>query len=253
METHDNEYTPEIARLLDRLATGCQILEMEGHGDKTLGHVAFRDPLGRGFWMKRFGIGLREVCSHEDFILLDFDGEKLAGQGGRHSEWAIHSGIFRSRPDINAIGHTHPFYGAIFAAANEPLWAIAQEACYLGGDVPRYRGTSSVVNTRQLGDELAARLGGGKAVIQQNHGVTFVGHSIDHMVLIGLFFEKACHQQFILASSGFKYTVTPEEELKFKGTVLLDSYLELFFGYYARKLAGLPKPERVPQVSEVAP
>ena len=250
---HNSGYSPPIAAALDKLATGCQILEMEGHGDKTLGHVAYRDPEGRGFWMKRFGIGLREVCSHEDFVLLDFDGRKIGGHGGRHSEWAIHSGIFRKRPDINAIGHTHSFYGSIFAAADEPLWAIAQEACYLGGDIPRYRGTSSVVNTLQLGEELADCLGDRKAVIQQNHGVTFVGHSIEHMVLIGLFYEKACHQQFIMASSGFRYTVTPEEELKVKGTVLLDDYLALFFGYYARKLAGLPVPERVPPVSEVAP
>ena len=42
---------------LDRLASACRILEMEGHGDMTLGHMSLRDPEGRGFWMKRNAMG----------------------------------------------------------------------------------------------------------------------------------------------------------------------------------------------------
>ena len=44
---------PELNAQLDKLARACRILEMEGHGDMTLGHLSLRDPLGRGYWLKR--------------------------------------------------------------------------------------------------------------------------------------------------------------------------------------------------------
>ena len=76
---------------LERLALASRILEMEGHGDMTLGHLSLRDPDGRGFWMKRNKVGLGEIIGAEDFVLVDMDGNKIVGSGGRHSEWPIHS------------------------------------------------------------------------------------------------------------------------------------------------------------------
>jgi ribulose-5-phosphate 4-epimerase/fuculose-1-phosphate aldolase len=87
----------DLTAALHDLARACRILEMEGHGDMTLGHLSLRDPVGRGFWMKRNRIGLGEVMGPDDFVLVDWDGEKIAGTGGRHSEWPIHSEILRVR------------------------------------------------------------------------------------------------------------------------------------------------------------
>ena len=100
----------DLRQLLDELARACRILEMEGHGDMTLGHLSFRDPEGHGFWLKRNRIGLGEVMGVGDFVLVDWDGQQLAGSGGRHSEWPIHSEILRMRPDVHVVAHTHPFH-----------------------------------------------------------------------------------------------------------------------------------------------
>src|SRR5882757_1538014 len=89
----------DLRKTLDELARACRILEMEGHGDMTLGHLSLRDGEGRGFWLKRNRIGLGEVLGADDFVLVDWDGSQIAGSGGRHSEWPIHSEIFRQRPD----------------------------------------------------------------------------------------------------------------------------------------------------------
>ena len=53
---------------LDKLASARRILELEGHGDMTLGHLSLRDPDRRGFWMKRNAIGLGEVKSFKPLI-----------------------------------------------------------------------------------------------------------------------------------------------------------------------------------------
>ena len=57
------------------VAKSCRILEMEGHGDLSLGHLSLRDPEGRGFWMKRNRIGLGEVLGPEDLVLIDMGAE----------------------------------------------------------------------------------------------------------------------------------------------------------------------------------
>jgi hypothetical protein len=50
-----------LTEALEQLARACRIMEMENHGDMSLGHVSPRDPNGRGFWLKRNRIGLGEV------------------------------------------------------------------------------------------------------------------------------------------------------------------------------------------------
>lgn len=112
------ELSLTLRHKLGRLATAHRVLEMEGHGDMTLGHMSLRDPEGRGFWLKRKAIGLGEVQGPEDYVLLDFDGRKLTGGGDVHNEWPIHSEILLARPDINVVAHTHPFYGCVFSATS---------------------------------------------------------------------------------------------------------------------------------------
>src|ERR1700728_5361116 len=78
---------------LVKLAQAHRILAGEGHGDGTLGHVSFRDPAGRGWWLKRAEIGMDEVNSPEDLLLVDFSGRIIEGSGDLHSEWPIHAAV----------------------------------------------------------------------------------------------------------------------------------------------------------------
>ena len=101
---------------LTELAYGCRILHHEGHADMTLGHLSLRDPDGRGVWLKRSGIGLGEVRDADDFVLIDFSGKRLSGEGRLHKEWPIHTEILQRRPDINGRRHSHPFHATAFSA-----------------------------------------------------------------------------------------------------------------------------------------
>ncbi len=230
--------TDQIRETLLDLARACRVLAMNGHEDKTLGHLSWRDPQGRGFWLKRGGIGLAEVTDADDFILVDFAGKRLFGEGDKHMEWPIHSEILRARPDVNVVAHTHPFYSCLFAATNEDLQPIAHEACYFGATVPRYRGTSFLINTIPLGQDLAAALGAtSKVVLMNNHGLTFCGESVADTGTLGIIFEKACHQQLVLKSSGFDFILPPDEEVQLKARNLSNlKILEPFWAYYLRML-----------------
>ena len=169
-----SELAPDQHQSLDDLARACRILELEGHGDMTLGHLSLRDPEGRGFWLKRNRIGLGEVMGAGDFVLVDWDGQQLAGSGGRHSEWPIHSEILRMRPDVQVVAHTHPFHACVFSASLDPLEPFGLDADYFI-HVPRHADQVALITTKEEGVALAHSLGGEFAVLLANHGVTFCG------------------------------------------------------------------------------
>jgi ribulose-5-phosphate 4-epimerase/fuculose-1-phosphate aldolase len=110
-----------LTQALERLATACRILENEGHGDMSLGHLSLRDPEGRGFWLKRNRASLGEIRGPQDFVLVSFSGEKLAGEGGRHSEWPIHAEILQRRADVQVVAHTHALHASVFSGGSEAL------------------------------------------------------------------------------------------------------------------------------------
>jgi L-fuculose-phosphate aldolase len=232
-----NHVDSSVEELLDHLARAHRILNLEGHNDMSLGHMSLRDPAGRGFWLKRGNIGLEEVYA-EDFVLLAFDGEILAGDGIRHLEWPIHSEILLSRPDVNVVAHTHPFHATVLSATDVAIGPFSNEGVWFGeGGVPHFKLTSDLVNTPDLGRELAGALGPNEAVLLKNHGATFVGQSVPEATLAGVFLERAARVQLALAASGIPhYHSGPEEIDQKRDTIYPPRAIENFWQYYNRKL-----------------
>ncbi|HEX9809177.1 MAG TPA: class II aldolase/adducin family protein [Alphaproteobacteria bacterium] len=238
----DEATAARLEAALDTLALACRILEMEGHASRTLGHAAMRDPEGRGFWLKRWGISFGEVREAGDFILLDFDGRVRAGEGRRHSEWPIHAEILKARPDVEVTVHSHPFHGRIFSASDEPLRAVSSAGSWFPAPPPRYEATSELVRTPERGRALAGCLGDHFAVFLRNHGVVFCGRSIAHATLIGIQLEEACREQLLIGASGLAWSWPGDEERarRFGAAGKADS-LDQYFDYFSRKLAWREK------------
>jgi ribulose-5-phosphate 4-epimerase/fuculose-1-phosphate aldolase len=225
-----------LRKSLDELARACRILEMEGHGDMTLGHLSLRDPGQRGFWLKRNRIGLGEVLSADDFVLVDWDGRQIAGSGGRHSEWPIHSEILRLRPDVEVVAHSHPFHACVFSASLDLLQPFTLDADYFI-DVPRHEADVALITTKDEGAALAQSLGSGFAVLMGNHGVTFCGTSIPHAACVGIFLEKACKAQLVGQSAGFRASL-PGRATREKrhNQIMTPVHWEHSWNYFCRKL-----------------
>lgn len=227
--------TPISVPPLDDAAAACRILSAEGHSDLTLGHLSWRDPDGRGLWMKRSGIGLGEVAGPDDFILLDFDGRRIAGEGPVHKEWPIHTEVLRARPDIVAVGHSHPPHASAFSALDAELEPVTNEAVYLGRRVPRFDETRGLIDTPSLGRALARSLGTASAVLMRNHGILFVGSSIAEATLTGIFLERACRTQLMLMATGRPWQATPADSLSAKQGQILDATLLHSFWAHLRR------------------
>jgi len=228
---------PAGAGTLLELARAHRILNLEGHNDMSLGHLSLRDPAGRGLWLKRGNIGLEEVISEDDFILIGFGGDVLEGDGIRHLEWPIHAEILAARPEVNVVAHTHPFHATVLSATNAEIGPYSNEGVWFTGGVPHFKLTSDLVNTPQLGQELARALGRAHAVLLKNHGATFVGTSVREATLAGVFLERAARLQLALAASGLAHEHSGHEEIAEKRrTIYPPRAVENFWQYYNRKL-----------------
>src|SRR3954469_13457779 len=233
-----NAPAADLHKSLDELARACRILEMEGHGDMTLGHVSLRDPEGRGFWLKRNRVGLGEVMGAGDFVLVDWDGQQLAGSGGRHSEWPIHSEILRMRPGVHVVAHTPPFHACVCSASLAPLEPFGLDADYFI-HVPRHADQVALITTKEEGAALAHSLGGQFAVLLANHGVTFCGTSIPPGTCVGAFLGKACKAQLAGQAAGFRPS-RPDEATRARrrSQMMTPAHWGHCWHYFCRKLAA---------------
>ncbi|HSR54683.1 MAG TPA: class II aldolase/adducin family protein, partial [Alphaproteobacteria bacterium] len=180
-----------------------------------------------------------EIHDHRDFVLIDFDGKQLFGDGKRHSEWPIHTEIMKRREDINVTAHTHPFYGRVFSATPEPLKPVANAGTYFRRPPPRFERTSELIRTKDVGAAMAEVLADNLAVFLRNHGVVFCGDTIERATIMGIRLEESCREHLTMAASGLEWTVPDAEEdaRKFKSTGGQKQIAESFALFRRRLLA----------------
>lgn len=205
-----------IANMLEDVARAHRILELAGHGDMSMGHLSLRDPFGRGLWLKRGNLALSEV-EGDDFILIDFDGNVLEGQGLRHLEWPLHAEIMRARSDVNVVGHSHAHYSTVFGATDLELGPYNNHGVWFADEgVPRFTETSHIITTVELGVAAAKKLGNAEALFLEHHGIAFVGDNIIEATLAGVFLEWAAKFQLDLIAANATYGLPDQEESKEK-------------------------------------
>ena len=230
--------------LAARLALACNILGHEGQSDMILGHLSARPPGGDRVLMKPAGLGLEEVTAG-DMIVIDLDGKKLDGERKRHSEYPIHTEIYRKRPDVACVVHTHPPFATALGATGATIRPVSHEGVLFAG-CPVFTETTLLIREPGQGRALARCLGEHKAVLMQNHGVVVVGASIEEATVNAILLEKAARIQLLAAGSG-NMVWTADEELAIKAEQIFraDNMLG-FFAYYERRLGRTRGPATDP-------
>lgn len=179
-----------------------QILAAHGQGDLIWGHASVRDPGGDGVWIKAAGWGMEEVTP-ERVHLLDPTGSVLQGDGPPHNEYPIHTEIMAARPDVGGVVHTHAPHVVALAATGQPLCAVSHAAnFFVPPQVPRFTDTADLIQTPELGKQLAACLGEAQAVFMVNHGLVTVGRDLESATVAAIILEQAARQQMLTRSFG---------------------------------------------------
>lgn len=106
----------------------------------------------------------------EQMVLIYSTGKPLQKTGLLpSSEWRLHAEIYKARPDINAVIHTHPLWTSLLVLTDTPFLPISTEAALIG-EIPRI--SYSLPGTEALAEGAAKVLGNRlKAVFLKNHGL----------------------------------------------------------------------------------
>jgi len=133
-----------------KLIDAGRILETEGQGDLTRGHVSVRVPGDPDhFLMKPHSHGFDEI-TEENMVVCNLEGEKVGGGGRRHSEVFIHSEIFKARPDVMSVIHSHPVHAVALSATGQTLQMISQPAVNFADGLPYYTDTMNLIRTQEM-------------------------------------------------------------------------------------------------------
>jgi L-ribulose-5-phosphate 4-epimerase len=233
-------FSAESLSLRRALAYACRILAANGQNDTVYGHVTYREAGAHTFWMKPAALGLDEITP-ETLIRVDLEGQVVEGELSRHLEWPIHAEMFRDRPTITCVVHTHPLYAIAFAATGQPLRAVSHEgAQFSPPDVPRFTRTSDLITTRELGEAVARTMGGSLACFLVNHGIVVAGNTIEQAVVAAINLERASQVQLLAAASGRSLRWTSDEEIAGKRAKIFgEGMLKNVWNYYCRRIGPL--------------
>lgn len=187
--------------LREQVAWSCRILAMGGHGDYTLGHVSSRAAAGQQVLMKPNGLGLEEVTP-DDVLTIDFDGSRLVGEGKVHLEYVLHTEIYRLRPDVHSVVHTHPPYATAFGATDATLALLNHDAVLFRDGLAYFDDTAELIVTPEQGAAVAAALADKRVLVMRGHGIIVTGASVPWATYAALTLERVLRIQSIAQSLG---------------------------------------------------
>ena len=230
--------------ILDDLVDANHILYQQSVVD-GFGHVSARHPENPNHFLIARSMAPALVTA-ADIVELDLNGNATQpNTPGSYLERFIHSEIYRARPDVVAVVHSHsPGIIPFGVVPGSNLKPVSHMGGYLGDGVPVYEirdaggpATDMLVKTPELGRALAKSLGQYSIVLMRGHGATMVGTaSIRQAVYRAVYAEKNARLQMEALRLGTPIYLTPEEA---KGAALAnDQNLDRAWQLWRREVRG---------------
>lgn len=119
----------------------------------------------------------------DDVLIVDEEIEPVVGDGVPSSESLLHMAVYRARPDVGAVIHTHSVYASAYAVAGRPIPSLLDEQVVsLGGavEVANYAASAS----EELADNAMSALGDRAAALLRNHGAVGVGADLEEAIAV---------------------------------------------------------------------
>jgi L-ribulose-5-phosphate 4-epimerase len=178
----------------------------------TSGNVSARDPETGLVVIKPSGIRYEELRP-EQMVVVDLQGQVVEGDLKPSSDTASHLYIYRHRPDVGGVVHTHSPYATAFAAVGRPipvvLTAIADE---FGGPIPC--GGFALIGGEAIGKVVIDSIGNSPAVLLKNHGVFTIGKTAEAAVKAAVMTEDNARTVWLALQLGTPGEIPTEEVAK---------------------------------------
>ena len=112
---------------------------------------------------------------------------------------ASHLYVYRHRPDVNGIVHTHSRFATAFAVAGMALpVTTTTHACYFGGPVPV--SDFAAIGEEDIGRQIVERIGDCTAILLRNHGVFTIGKTVEDALKYAVYVEESAESSYLAAT-----------------------------------------------------
>lgn len=195
-----NSYEAEKRSII----AACLQLEAEGYIIGTYGNVSVR--AAEGLIITPSRVSYREITP-ADMMVVDLDGAVLDGFRVPSSETSVHRLIYRQRPDVGAVLHTHSLYATAAATLCATIPVIVEEQSQVIGDAIACTNYVPAGQHEALGAEVARALGGSNAVLLANHGIVVCGRTIDEALFACTVAERVAQMYLLARAAGMPATI----------------------------------------------
>jgi len=178
----------------------------------TGGNVSARDSESGLVVIKPSGVPYEELRP-EHHVVVNLQGDVVEGKLKPSSDTASHLYIYRHRPDVNGVVHTHSPYATSFAALGRfipvCLTAIADE---FGGPIPC--AGFALIGGEEIGQQVVEHIGSSPAVLLKNHGVFTIGPTAKAAVKAAVMVEDVARTVWLAQQLGQPEEISPEDVTK---------------------------------------
>jgi ribulose-5-phosphate 4-epimerase/fuculose-1-phosphate aldolase len=180
------------------------------------------------------GPSLRNRLTADDIVAVDLTGGLLEGTAKPPLEVHLHAEIYRARPDVRVVMHTHPRWSTLLTIAG-----VAYQPVYAQGvllDDVLVMDSPLSINTKAMGERLAKTLGGRRAVLLRSHGAAIVGGDIIECFALTTYLEENARRQYMALQIGTPYVFSAEEQEACRRNLWSPSLFAKSWEYYRSKL-----------------
>lgn len=200
--------TMQLASLRHDLVSLHAELPRHGLAVWTGGNVSARDPETGLVAIKPSGVRYEDLTA-ESMVVLDLDGRIVEGSHKPSSDTASHLYIYRHRPDVNGVVHTHSRYATAFAAVGRPIPVyLTAHADEFGGPIPC--AGFALIGGEQIGEQVVESIGSSPAILLKNHGVFTVGPSAAAAVKAAVMVEDVAATVWLALQLGVPDELPPD-------------------------------------------
>jgi len=200
-------------RLRDELVVTARRMSELGLTPGMSGNVSVRSPVG--FIVTPSGMPYSEIVP-DDTVEMKMDGVARPGQKTPSTEWRLHRDILGSRPDVQAIVHTHSLFCTTMSMLRRSIPAVHYMVVLAGSDeIPCAQ--YATFGSAELALEAVKALRGGSACLMANHGMVAVGATLAGALRLAAEVETLAAQYWHAAQLGEPHVLDRDELLKVRG------------------------------------
>ncbi len=225
--------------LREKVALACRILAQEGHESALAGQITARADEPNTYWMLSFGLGFDEAQA-SNIVRVDDDLNILEGDGMPNPSNRFHLWIYRHRPNINAIIHTHPPHVSALSMTGEPLKVAHMDHMMFYEDCAHMPTWPGVPIGDEEGRMITEAIGTKRSILLGHHGQLAASGTIEEATMLSIFIERAARAQLLARGADNIRSIDPATAREAHDYRLKPRYVDGVFCYYARRVLETP-------------